>query len=502
MGARTHLEIDIMNTKYSDGYRIVSADEQALAFLEDWIGYARELEAKHGLAPRAHDWDRIRGFRFLDQDENGSRYELLDGVHLVWKRCHSWGNVIETSGSEQQQAAARSQAAGVAGPEGPPALEPPAHPDTYCPAPYDQFVIQWNGDVVSCCTDYEGGTKTANVFTAGDRGGLAQRRAEAAPPGHARGPAPRRLRALRRREAGGEMARLKGRPGEPARTLGVLVKAHPWHGVPIGPEAPEVVTTFVELVPSDTVKYELDKLTGLLKIDRPQQYSNICPTPYGFIPQTLCAEEVGELCALRTGRRGIVGDGDPMDICLLTEKDITHGNVLVQAIPIGGLRMLDGSEADDKILAVLRDDAVYGELAGPLRLPGPPPRPAAPLLPHLQAVPRPLRHALRDHARLRPRGGLRGDPAQPRRLSPALRRVHGPARHRDRTRPPSRPRGSADEGGPGRVPAPWSASPEGALRSRASSRPSAGAIVAWRPVTMSGTKARPPGAAVFKPSWK
>jgi inorganic pyrophosphatase len=156
------------------------------------------------------------------------------------------------------------------------------------------------------------------------------------------------------------MARLKGRPGEPARTLGVLVKAHPWHGVPIGAEAPEVVTTFIELVPSDTVKYELDKLTGLLKIDRPQQYSNICPTPYGFIPQTLCAEEVGDLCSLRTGRRGIVGDGDPMDICLLTEKDITHGNVLVQAIPIGGLRMLDGSEADDKVLAVLLNDAMYG----------------------------------------------------------------------------------------------------------------------------------------------
>ena len=143
------------------------------------------------------------------------------------------------------------------------------------------------------------------------------------------------------------------------QALGILVKAHPWHGVSMGAEAPEVVTTFVELVPADTVKYELDKATGLLKIDRPQQYSNICPTPYGFIPQTLCAERVGELCSQRTGRPGIVGD-DPMDICVLTEKDITHGNILVQAIPIGGLRMLDGTEADDKILAVLRDDAMYG----------------------------------------------------------------------------------------------------------------------------------------------
>jgi inorganic pyrophosphatase len=149
-------------------------------------------------------------------------------------------------------------------------------------------------------------------------------------------------------------------PREPGRALGVPMKAHPWHGVSIGPDAPAVVTTFVELVPSDTVKYELDKDTGLLKIDRPQQYSNICPTPYGFIPQTLCAEGVGELCAQRTGRPGVVGDGDPMDICILTEKDITHGNILVQAIPIGGLRMLDGSEADDKIVAVLRDDAMYG----------------------------------------------------------------------------------------------------------------------------------------------
>jgi MoaA/NifB/PqqE/SkfB family radical SAM enzyme len=185
LGARTHLEIDIMNTKYSDGYRIVSADEQARAFLEDWIAYARELEVRHGLPPRAHDWEKIRNFRFLDQDENGSRYELLDGVHLVWKRCHSWGNVIETSGSEQQQAAARFEASGAAGtttaptsgagpaPEAPPGSGPGREPevlprpDTYCPAPYDQFVIQWNGDVVSCCTDYEGGTKTANVFTAG-----------------------------------------------------------------------------------------------------------------------------------------------------------------------------------------------------------------------------------------------------------------------------------------------------------------------------------------------
>jgi MoaA/NifB/PqqE/SkfB family radical SAM enzyme len=139
LGARTTIEIDIMNTKYADGYRIVSEDEQALEFLADWIGFCRTLEQRHGLAPRDHDLARIREAHLLDQDENGSRYTLVDGVHLVWKRCHTWGNVI---GGHKLE--------GVV--------------DTYCPAPHDQFVILWNGDVVSCCTDYEGHTKTANVF--------------------------------------------------------------------------------------------------------------------------------------------------------------------------------------------------------------------------------------------------------------------------------------------------------------------------------------------------
>jgi inorganic pyrophosphatase len=128
----------------------------------------------------------------------------------------------------------------------------------------------------------------------------------------------------------------------------------------MGKDAPRVVTTYIEIVPTDTVKYEMDKTSGILRMDRPQQYSNVCPSLYGFIPRTLCAERVGALCAERTGRAGIVGDGDPMDICVLTEKEISHGDILVQAVPIGGLRMIDGQEADDKILAVLSGDAVYG----------------------------------------------------------------------------------------------------------------------------------------------
>ena len=146
-------------------------------------------------------------------------------------------------------------------------------------------------------------------------------------------------------------------------------KSHPWHGVPIGERAPDVVTAYVEMVPTDTVKYEIDKETGLLKVDRPQKYSNVCPSLYGLVPRTHCTERVAALCEERTGRGGLVGDGDPLDICVLTEKEITHGNILVQAIPIGGLRMLDGSEVDDKIIAVLAGDAVYGSLTDVAGLP-------------------------------------------------------------------------------------------------------------------------------------
>src|SRR5205085_3609184 len=86
-----------------------------------------------------------------------------------------------------------------------------------------------------------------------------------------------------------------------------LFKSHPWHGVPIGADAPDVVTVYIEIVPSDTVKYELDKDTGLLKIDRPQRFSNVCPTLYGFIPQTHCGERNAEMTARRRSEERRVG---------------------------------------------------------------------------------------------------------------------------------------------------------------------------------------------------
>jgi len=144
------------------------------------------------------------------------------------------------------------------------------------------------------------------------------------------------------------------------RLMGLRYKSHPWHGVDIGERAPEVVTTFIEMVPTDTVKYEIDKVTGYLRLDRPQKYSNVVPALYGFIPQTFSAAKVAQYCMEKTGRENIKGDTDPIDICVLTEKEITHGDILVLARPIGGFRMIDGNESDDKIIAVLNNDAVYG----------------------------------------------------------------------------------------------------------------------------------------------
>jgi len=138
-------------------------------------------------------------------------------------------------------------------------------------------------------------------------------------------------------------------------------KAHPWHGIPIGEQAPALVTAFIEIVPTDTVKYEIDKTTGYLKIDRPQQYSNVIPALYGFIPQTYCGEKIAKFATEQSGMAVDKGDGDPIDICVLTEREITHGNILLQAIPIGGLRLIDKGEADDKIIAVMKGDAMYGQ---------------------------------------------------------------------------------------------------------------------------------------------
>jgi len=137
---------------------------------------------------------------------------------------------------------------------------------------------------------------------------------------------------------------------------------HPWHGISAGDTAPNQVTAFIEIVPTDTVKYEIDKPSGWMKVDRPQVFAVSVPAMYGFVPQTYCGERIADLCMQRTNRLGVKGDGDPLDILVLSEKQVSSGGILVQAIPIGGLLMIDKNEADDKIIAVMKDDAVYGNI--------------------------------------------------------------------------------------------------------------------------------------------
>ena len=118
-------------------------------------------------------------------------------------------------------------------------------------------------------------------------------------------------------------------------------KAHPWHGIDLGPNCPDEIRAFIEIVPTDTVKYEVDKASGYLCLDRPQKFSNIVPSLYGFLPKTYCGEKMAALSNDVLARYDIEGDGDPLDICVLAEKSVTHGDIIVTCRPIGGLRLLD-----------------------------------------------------------------------------------------------------------------------------------------------------------------
>src|SRR5688572_25888732 len=138
-------------------------------------------------------------------------------------------------------------------------------------------------------------------------------------------------------------------------------RPHPWHGLSPGPSFPEIVHAYIEVTPTDGVKYEIDKISGYLKVDRPQRFSNFCPMLYGFVPRTYCGDHVA---AYTIAGAPLVdhGDGDPLDICVLTDRPVSRGEILLEARPIGGLRMVERSEADDKIIAVLIGDPTYGEL--------------------------------------------------------------------------------------------------------------------------------------------
>lgn len=146
-------------------------------------------------------------------------------------------------------------------------------------------------------------------------------------------------------------------------------KAHPWHGIPIGENAPEEITVFIEIVPQDTVKYEVDKETEYLKIDRPQQYSNVVPANYGFIPRTYCGKGIANLAGTKSNISISDGDHDPLDILVLSEHHIPRGDIILKARPIGGFCLIDAGEADDKIIAVLKGDKVFEQYKEIIELP-------------------------------------------------------------------------------------------------------------------------------------
>lgn len=132
-------------------------------------------------------------------------------------------------------------------------------------------------------------------------------------------------------------------------------RPHPWHGLETGPNPPNLVHAYIEITPYDLMKYEIDKSTGYLRVDRPQRSSSQPPALYGFIPRTYCDERVAKLAST-----AVKGDGDPLDICVLSERPINRSEVIVTARVLGGLDVNDGGEADDKIIAVLQNDNVWG----------------------------------------------------------------------------------------------------------------------------------------------
>jgi inorganic pyrophosphatase len=131
-------------------------------------------------------------------------------------------------------------------------------------------------------------------------------------------------------------------------------RPHPWHGLEVGPNPPELVTAYIEITSFDSVKYELDKATGYIRVDRPQRSSAQPPVLYGFVPRTYCGSRTAKLAGAPKG------DGDPLDICVISERPITRSDIILNARVVGGLQMIDNGEADDKIIAVLDKDLFWG----------------------------------------------------------------------------------------------------------------------------------------------
>ena len=141
-------------------------------------------------------------------------------------------------------------------------------------------------------------------------------------------------------------------------------RPHPWHGLGVGPDPPRIVHAYIEITPFDLMKYEIDKVTGYIRVDRPQRTSSQPPTLYGFIPRTYCGHRVRDLSP-----KAERGDGDPLDICVISERPLNRSEVILNARVVGGLQAIDGGEADDKIIAVLQNDEFWKDVEDVSELP-------------------------------------------------------------------------------------------------------------------------------------
>lgn len=138
-----------------------------------------------------------------------------------------------------------------------------------------------------------------------------------------------------------------------------LYRPHPWHGIHNGFQShTKIVKAYIEITPNELIKYEICKQTGYLKVDRPQRYSSLPMTLYGFIPQTYSAEKVAAL-SIESGKSTMRGDGDPLDICVLSELPIQRSDIIMDVRILGGFKLIDTNEVDDKIIAVLNCDTFF-----------------------------------------------------------------------------------------------------------------------------------------------
>ena len=125
---------------------------------------------------------------------------------------------------------------------------------------------------------------------------------------------------------------------------------HPWFDINVGEDAPTYVRAYIEIERNSRLKLELDKETGLLKVDRVLHGAVHYPHSYGFIPRTYCE------------------DKDPIDIFVICSETIPSGTIVTSRV-IGLMRMLDQGELDDKVIAVASNDPAYDEIFNISQLP-------------------------------------------------------------------------------------------------------------------------------------